>query len=773
MFELRLLDFPKILDIIKGYAILDSVKEELDNLLPSNNKKEVEIHLKETDEAKVCLERLGSPMISYFSFDEINERIRIGAPINAKEFIEVLKLIDNAQRLRTYFKKAESIEIDTIKLREIYNPLSPLLDLKNEILKTIDNEGNILDNASPELYKIRKQIRLLDQRITEKYNQIIKTEASKLSESLITLRNGHRVIPVKAEFKNQIKGVVFDESQSGATIYIEPYACFEIENQIGLIRQEEAKEIDKILYALSNTVFSFQEDINNNYEIIKHLDFIFSKAMYAKYLNATLPLISDDVDLIDARHPLIDPEKVIPNTISLKKNTSMIITGPNTGGKTVVLKTLGLLLVMAQSGLLLPVKEGSTIPIFKGIYADIGDEQSIEQSLSTFSSHMGRIVNILNNVESESLVLLDELGSGTDPKEGASLAISIIDFLRNQNLYLLATTHYPELKAYAYNNKDTVNASVEFDVDTLKPTYKLLIGVPGKSNAFLISKRLGLNSEIIKNAEEVSLEFSSETSTLIEKLGDEANSLNLEKEKYSKLIDELNLKIKEATQSNAEIKQKYQKKLDELSTERNAILEKTQRSATKLLDDIKEIKRDLEDKKPVKDDKIAALKGEVNSLYQDKLYVKAKNNREIKEGDNVKVLPFDKVGVVTKISKDKYNVSMGSINSIFKKEDLEIVDKAPDNKGSVSKIKPNLNLDTKATLDLRGMRYEEALDKLDSFVDSATLSNLEVVTVIHGFGTLALRNMVISYAKTHDIVKKYRPGEETEGGNGVTILYLK
>lgn len=772
MFETNLLEFQKILNKIKDYAYFQITLENIDELCPLSNEDEVKELLLETSNFMDAIYKLGRIEFETYKVKDAINRLKAVAPLNSFEFLEIIKLVNNSDKVDSYFKKAKALEVDTEALKRLYELIVDLKDVKKEIQLVVDFDGTILDSASADLYRIRKDLKTLEGRITEKLNQIIKSDGSKLSESLITIKGCHRVLPVKSEFRNQIKGITISESSSGATAFILPFSCLEIENAINAKKEEEIKEIERILYELSVKIASHYEDINSNFEVLNYLDLVQSKALYAIDSNSTMPIISSEIDLIDARHPLIDKDKIVPNTISLKDKRTMVITGPNTGGKTVVLKTLGLLSLMAQTGILLPAKEGSKIKVFEGIYADIGDEQSIEQSLSTFSSHMTRIVKILKSVSKDSLVLLDELGSGTDPKEGASLAIAIMDTLRDTKTYTIATTHYPELKAYAYNNEDILNASVEFDVDTLKPTYRLLIGVPGRSNAFLISKRLGLSDEIIKKAQNVSLEFSDETSSLITKLENESISLNKIKEEYSKELNEAKRLNEENKLEHKNLVNKLNKQIEKLNTERNQILLKTQKEANVLLDEIKEIKRELEDRTNVKEHEIIDIKTKVNNMYQDKFIAEKSDKREIKVGDTVKVLEYDRVGVVTKIKNNKYEVSLGFLTKMFSLDEIEY-QKTNNEQRKIFVKSESPKVDIKNSLDIRGERYEDALIKLDKYVDDCLINNLEFACIIHGYGTLALRNMTIDYAKTHDSVKKYRFGEESEGGNGVTVFYFK
>ena len=777
MFELRLLEYPKILKQVASYAYLEETKKNILNLKPSTDKDLILDTLNEVYEIRNLIFRLSSIEYLPFNLDTTIDRIRISAPLNIFEFLEINKLIYDVNRTFNYFTTAPNIELEITHISKYINELVSLKPSKDLIDSVFDFEGNIMDSASDELYKIRKQIRTLESESTNKLNEIIRTHASILSEPIITIRQGHRVIPVMSTNRSKIKGIVFDESQSGQTVYIEPYSISEIENKITILRNNEQAEIEKILLDLSSKISVYYDDIKKDLDIILKLDDLFARGEYAKEIDGENVELSDYIDLIDAKHPLIDKSICVPNTITLRDKNTMIITGPNTGGKTVVLKTLGLLSLMVQSGLLIPVKEGSKTIIFNGIYADIGDEQSIEQSLSTFSSHMSRIVKILKKVEENSLVLLDELGSGTDPKEGASLAISILDFLRNKNLYTVCTTHYPELKLYAYNHDSIENASVEFNVDTLKPTYKLIIGISGGSNAFLISSRLGLNPEIIKNAKNRSLEFKDKESNLIKKLEKDSLRVRKLKEEYLKLKTDFEIEAENHRNKMLEEKERINKKYDEISDEKSKILEKTQKEATLLLDEIKKVRKDIEDKKDVKENIIADLRGQTNSLYEIKKPKKNRSKDEINVGDNVKCLVYDKIGKVIKIENKKYTVQLGSMVSIFKKHELEYVELYDPVKAIIESRKqehiPNLKTNVSSRLDMRGMRYEEAEEALIKFIDDAVLANLNEVEIVHGFGTLALRNMVINYCKSHKEIRRFRSGEEHEGGRGVTICYLK
>ncbi len=778
MFELKLLEFKKIIDNLIMFSKLEITKENFLKLVPSTDEELIKDRLNEASDAKNILYRFGELELYPYNLEHIIERLRIEAPLSINEFLEINKLIMNVSIVNNYFKGKDALKEDFPYLSKYVSKLVSLKETKDLIDNVLDFEGNVVDNASIELLRIRKTIRTLENEQNSKYNSILKDQASILTESIITIRNGHKVIPVKSEYKNRIKGIIYDESSSGQTIYIEPYAISEIQNKITILRNQEETEIQKILLKLSYEVSSHYEEINIDHQVILSLDEVFSRGAYAKSIDGIMPIISNRIDYINAYHPLINRDVCVPNSVLLEPNKkTMIITGPNTGGKTVVLKTVGLLSIMLQSGLLIPVKEGSSATIFNSIYADIGDEQSIEQSLSTFSSHMKRISNIVSDITDHSLVLFDELGSGTDPKEGASLAIAILDYIRSKDIYSITTTHYPELKLYAYKNLDTINASVEFDVDTLKPTYKLLTGVSGGSNAFLISERLGLNKGIIENAKNINLDFKSDTSDLIKNLEINSKEVLKLKEEYETKLEEVNNRYRENKLYLKKEREKLNKRYDEIEKERIKILESAQDEGNELLDEIKELKKDILNKKEIKDDRIAKLRGDINSLYKERVIKKKKPKGDIHVGDSVNVIEYNLIGTVTNIKNNKYTVQMGSLSQTFDKEDLELVEVIDYSKNINSQSKKNSNsvlkTNVSSRLDLRGMRFEEASEALDKFIDDAVYANLEHVEVIHGFGTLVLRNMVIDYCKKHKEIKSFRSGEEHEGGRGVTVINLK
>lgn len=769
--ETRKLEFEKILMQIRDYTITDLAKTDVLLLKPLVNQKMIKKLLEETYEAMIFIQRLNeTPLTGVLNIKESLKKAEIGSILNIEEFLRIVSHQEAISRSQTYIKKIQQLDIESDALDGYYQNLISLPKLKEEIETVIDKTGKIYDNASIKLSKLRKKIKILEERIETKINFLLRQEANKLTDSLITIRNNRLVLPIKAEYKNSFKGVVHDLSSSGETVFMEPISCFVLNNELQNLLLEEKKEVDRILKELTKSVGENVLSLRSNLDILTYLDIVFAKAKHAIKFNSSKPsLTENEINLLNARHPLIPQAEVVGNNINFHDYHHIIITGPNTGGKTVTLKTLGLLSIMLQSGILIPVDEGSKTVVFSGIFADIGDEQSIEQSLSTFSSHISKITYIMKNVKSKSLVLLDEIGSGTDPKEGASLAISIINYLRKFNLYSMVTTHYPELKTYAFDLDDTINASVEFDIDTLKPTYKLKIGVPGTSNALEIAKRLGLNASVIEAAKKVSLSFDTDVSHLIKKL--EKQSIELEETilKYKEEINLLKSKQEKLDKLYIEEKVRQNKLLSDLENEKRIELEKLESKAKKIINDLNELKQSA----TFKEHELARLKHEAKSINQiDDSYQKTVQTK-ISVGDKVLIIPYQRNGIVNKkLPHGKYEVLMGSLTVTLLESDLEYIDtpKKVVNpiKGTVSKTS-----EAKMELDLRGYRYLEAIDELDKFVDTCLINNLEFAYIIHGYGTGALKKAVDEFVKNNSQIKKMRPGGQNEGGKGVTVIYFK
>ncbi len=768
--EIKKLEFNKIKEQIRKYAVSDLAKRDLLNIEPINNSLEINRLLDETFEAKTMIERYdASPMTGVLNIEEAIKKAEIGSVLNIEELLRIVSHQEAVVRNLTYIKKVKQLEIPCSSLDFYYDRIVSLPNLKQSIETVIDSRGEIYDSASSKLLQLRKKIKITQERIDSKMNALVRSEASKLTDTIITIRNNRLVLPVKSEYKNQFKGVIHDQSSSGETVFMEPLSCFEMNNTLQSIYIEEANEIEKILRELSEIVGLESNSLKNNLMIFTYLDIVFAKAKYAIEYECSRPIITkDEINLLNARHPLIPQKEVVGNNINFRDYRNIIITGPNTGGKTVCLKTLGLLSIMAQSGILIPVNEESKTIVFEHIFADIGDEQSIEQSLSTFSSHISKIIYIINHATENSLILLDELGSGTDPKEGASLAISIINHLRKRKLYSMVSTHYSELKTYAFDLDDTINASVEFDVETLRPTYKLKIGVPGTSNAIQIASRLGLQQDIIEGAKKVSVSFDTDVSNLIKKLEKQSIQLDNDITKYHQEIEHLKAKQEELEDLVVEEKIRQNKLLDKLEKEKREDLEKLERKANKIIDEL----NNLRNQANFKEHELADLKHQAKSINKkESKYLKTKNTK-IGVGDLVLVIPYQRNAVVNKKIGKKYEVLMGSLSLTLEEKQLEYIGKQEQEKPKTSG-KVVKSSQAKVELDLRGKRYLEATDELDRFVDTCLVNNLEFGYVIHGYGTGALMKAVNEYIKKSKEIKDSRPGGQNEGGKGVTVIYFK
>ncbi len=769
--EIKKLEFDKILYQLRNFAVSDIAKKQVLDIEPIANSLEINRILTEVDEAKIIILRYDStPMTGVLNIHDAIKKAKIGSVLNIEEFLRIVSHQEAVSRNLTFIKKVKQLEIDCLSLVDYYDRLITLPGLKNRIEDVIDVKGEIYDSASVKLEHIRKKIKVTENRIDSKMASLLQSENSRLTDSIITIRNNRLVLPVKAEYKNSFKGVVHDSSSSGETVFMEPISCFTMNNELQSLFSEEANEIDKILRELSEYVKEDAHHLTNNLTIFTYLDLVFAKAKYAVEYDCHKPTITKTkINLLNARHPLIPKKDVVGNNINFRDYHHIVITGPNTGGKTVCLKTLGLLSQMVQSGMLIPVDEGSETIVFENIFADIGDEQSIEQSLSTFSSHISKIIYIIDNATPNSLILLDELGSGTDPKEGASLAISIINHLRKRNLYSMITTHYSELKTYAFDLEDTINASVEFDIETLRPTYKLKIGVPGTSNAIQIAKRLGLQNDIIESAKKVSVSFDTDVSNLIKKLEKQSIQLDNDINHYHQEVNTLHAKKEELEDLIVEERIRQNKLLDKLETEKREDLKKLEEKANKIIEDLNA----LRDHENFKDHELARLKHEAKSINQNNnTYIKTKNT-DIAEGDKVLVIPYQRNGIVNKlIGNHKFEVLMGTLSITLNEEDLEYIE-TPNKEKQQSSGFVTKTSQAKVELDLRGFRYLEAVDELDKFVDNCLINNLEFGYVIHGYGTGALKKAVSEYISGSTVIKSSRPGGQNEGGKGVTVIYFK
>ena len=769
----KLLEFDKILDQVAEEAVLSKSKEIILEGELSTDLDIIKYKLDIADEAVILKNRMGSIPI-HFSDDEglFLSKVNKAGVLSEHELASVSNFLDTIRDLYVYNEKLDNFKIESTLFSAVIKSITYPKDLNLRIKEIITPYGEIKDSASPALKDIRKKIKEADNAIKSKLQEFISKNGDKLSQSIVTVRNERYVIPVKNDYKNMVKGIIHDQSASGETVFIEPFSVFEASNKLNRLYEEEKDEIYNILRIVSSRIASFHDELLFSYEEIVKLDIVFAKAKYAIRLNCTKPNINNNgiVNLMAAKHPLLNVAKVVANNIIIGKDyKGIIITGPNTGGKTVLLKTIGLLSLMVKFGMLLPCEADSDIMIFDNVYADIGDEQSIEANLSTFSSHLKNVIDIMDNVTNNSLVVLDELGSGTDPLEGSSLAISIFDYLLKKNCLVIATSHYSELKMHAYNSQDIINASVEFDEVTLKPTYRLLIGVPGMSNAINIARNLGLNKDVISKAEDYVFSRSDDLNIMLDKLV-----------KQSKMMDE---KIQELDATKKELNNKLEesaKRLEEIELEKESIISKANKDAKKMIEAKMEEVNDLIDElktvKKVTLPELANLKHKANMIEDG--YIATNDlpkKEEIKVGDNVYVKSYECYGKVIKdLGNDKYNISIGNATMKLSKSDLRL-----------TKVDSEIDVKTKATstfiprkqvslkLDLRGMRYEEAKDKIDAYLDEAMYAGLHQVTIIHGFGTGTVRKLVQERLKENKNVASFRYGQAGEGGQGATIVEFK
>lgn len=779
---LKVLEYDKIKEKLALHAASSLGKEKVNELFPSSDFEEIVQMQAETDEgAKVLRLKGDAPLGGIFNIRENVKRARIGGVLNANELLNIASTCYAGRKLKNFILDLVSEEVDIPILESYGNQLISLQALEKEIQFCIDEHGAILDSASEKLRSIRQVLRGAEVRIREKLENMIRSSSIQkmLSDSLVTIRNDRFVIPVKQEYRAAFGGIVHDQSSSGATLFIEPQSVVDLNNQLQEAKVKEAQEIERILQQLSAKVAEEEAHLMINIELLADLDFIFTKAKYAKSIKASMPIMNQNgyIKLVKARHPLIPIDEVVPNDIILGEGyTSIVITGPNTGGKTVTLKTIGLLTLMAQSGLQVPALDGSQMAVFSNVFADIGDEQSIEQNLSTFSSHMVNIVDIINSVDSKSLVLFDELGAGTDPQEGAALAISILDEMTNRGAHVVATTHYPELKAYGYNRDGVINASMEFDIETLSPTFKLLIGVPGRSNAFEISKRLGLDERIIHQAKKhISIESN--------KVENMIAALEKSKQQAEEELTEAEELRKEAEKLHKEL----QNQIIEFNEERDALYEDAVKKASEIVNHAKSeaegIIRDLrkmriEQKANVKEHELIEARRKLDEAIPEFKKQQAKKNKQstrvLKPGDEVKVLSFNQKGhLLEKVSDDEWQVQMGIMKMKVKESDLEYIRSEQQVETRPLATVKGKDYHVKLELDLRGERYEDALLKVEKYIDDALLAGYPRVSIIHGKGTGALRKGVQEFLKNHRAIKGMRFGEAGEGGSGVTVVELK
>ncbi|MED1469301.1 endonuclease MutS2 [Bacillus salipaludis] len=780
---LKVLEFIKVKEQLLDHAASSLGRDKIKNLVPSTDFSEVVKLQAETDEATAVLRLKGNvPLSGVHDIRAHIKRSVIGGVLSTHELVQTASTIYTSRQMKRFIEEIADEKLDLPILADQAGQIIPLTNLEHSIKYAIDESGEVLDGASELLRSLRSQMRSNEARIREKLESMIRSSSAQkmLSDAIVTIRNDRYVIPVKQEYRGHYGGIIHDQSSSGQTLFIEPQAIVQLNNQLQDIRVKEQLEIERILTELSANVAEHESELKVIVEVLGDLDFIFAKARYGRQIKASMPIMNNEgrIRLFKARHPLIPIEEVVANDIFLGTDYStIVITGPNTGGKTVTLKTLGLCSLMAQAGLQVPALDGSELAVFHAVYADIGDEQSIEQSLSTFSSHMVNIVDILNQVDYKSLVLFDELGAGTDPQEGAALAISILDEVHKRGARVIATTHYPELKAYGYNREGVLNASVEFDVETLSPTYKLLLGVPGRSNAFEISKRLGLNDRVIEAARS----HVSEDTNQIDKM---IASLEESKRQAEREQEEARDYLKQAEKLHKDL----QKQMIEFYENKDSLLEKAAEKAKDIVDEAKgEAEKIIRDLRKMRMDKHAEIKEHElidakRRLEEAAPEIKKSANSAVKKtkkhtfasGDEVKVLTFDQKGfLIEKTSSGEWQVQIGILKMKVKEKDLEYLSTPKQVDTKPMAIVRGRDSQVKLELDLRGERYEDALLKVEKYIDDALLSGYPRVSIIHGKGTGVLRQGVQEYLRNHRSVKKIRFGEAGEGGSGVTVVEFK
>ena len=785
----KTLELDLILEKLAAECSCDDAKDLARGLKPAGDMAEVEMLLQQTEDAFSLLARFGGP--SFSGLKNVNNslhRAAAGGSLNPKELLDIAYCLRALRTLDEWRNHSSGVKTS---LDFFFEGITSNKYLETKILSCIVSEEEIADKASDTLFDIRKKIRSKENSIREKLDSLIHSSHYQqfLQEAIITQRNGRFVVPVKAECRGNVPGLVHDTSSTGATVFIEPASVVDANNDIKVLQGKERDEIMRILYELSAESGDFAESIKHSYESAIRLNLIFAKAHLAYKMKATKPILNNEgiICLKKARHPLIDPKKVVATDIALgDEYDTLVITGPNTGGKTVSLKTLGLLTLMTMCGLLIPVADRSRVSVFNNILVDIGDEQSIAQSLSTFSSHMVNIIDIMKKADDKSLILIDELGAGTDPVEGAALAVSIIEALREKGAIIAATTHYAELKAYALDTPGVTNGCCEFDIETLRPTYKLLIGVPGRSNAFAILKHLGMTQDVIDNAKAIVGSDNRDFEAVLEKL--EASRHALEEErKVAEEMTEMARKIEEKAQSEMDkIETLKARELDKAKREAQKLIDAAERKSSQFLLELDKLKKEQTSSNATEIARktrraVKAQMGEMDDLINpneiaDNWDYDYKLPRNPVPGDRIVIKGIGE-GEVLEFKNNNVLVKSGLLKTRVKLSDIMILDK-PKKKPvktqhNVYRTSSRADADVKTEIDMRGETVDEALSELGLFIDRCVLNNIEEIRIIHGKGTGALRSAVTDYLKTHPNVSEYRLGRYGEGENGVTIAKLK
>ena len=779
----KVLEFDKIRAQLAEYATSEKGKQMIKELPIEVEEKAIQHKIEETaDGVELLRLKQGIPIPRLKDISFALKRLELEAGLNGRELSDILRVLTTTHEVERFFEKVEEEEIALKRIPRLVEKLESIPDVTKELEASIREDGYVLDSASPTLHGIRVGIQKTEQEIRRQMDQYLTGKNDQyLSDTIITIRNDRYVLPVKAEYKSVFGGTVHDQSATGQTLFMEPQAVVNLNNKLREYQVQEKREVERILWELSQKLMPYTNSLHQNHYVLARLDVVNAKALYANEIKATEPIIDrqNHVALWKAWHPLLDREKAVANDIILgEEYQAIVITGPNTGGKTILLKTVGVIQLMAQMGLYIPAGENSRVGIFTEIFADIGDEQSIEQNLSTFSSHMSNIVSILKQINDKSLLLIDEIGSGTDPQEGSSLAIAILDYIASKQSYVIASTHYPELKAYGYDRPKTINASMEFDGDTLQPTYQLLLGVPGRSNAFDISKRLGLPSIIIDQARGLLSEEDQDLNAMISDLEQKRRRAQRDADKMRHQL-ELSTQLLEDLQKETEqFKANKARLLEEAKERANTLIEQSKNDADKILSEIRELQlrsqqstvkeHEMIEKKTALTD----LKHE-QALKKNKVLRKEKAKKAMQVGQSVEVLSFGQRGtLVEKVSDEEWVVQMGIIKMKIAIEDLAPIAETQETKQQVI-VKSARSSHVSSELDLRGKRYEEAMKDLDLYIDAAILANYPRVTIIHGRGTGAIQQGVHKTLRSHRSVASFEFAPMNTGGNGATIVTFK
>lgn len=785
---LKVLEYDKIIEMLLDLTQGELARDLVENLEPSNDIDEIRRMQEETSEAYRVLVRYGD--IDYSAASHIKHLVSkasLGSMLFIEDLYDIMQNIFLVSSIKRYLKTSiEDENLNLNHLRKLYDSLASLDDLKKKLSMTIVSRDEVADSASSTLRSIRRSKKLKNQAIEDKLNSYITSDKTKkyLQDAIVTMREGRYVIPVKNEYRSSVEGMIHDISQKGSTVFIEPMAVVKLNNELRELENEEKKEIERILYELSSEVSEYKAYLETNEEALKSISFIFARARLAREMRATEPILNDKgyVNLKNARHPLIPKDKVVPTTLELgDEYTSLIITGPNTGGKTVSLKTVGLITLMAKSGLNIPCDNNSSVAAFDRVFADIGDEQSIEQSLSTFSSHMKNIVHIVENAEYNDLVLFDELGAGTDPTEGAALAISILKLFRERRIRTMATTHYSQIKFYALTSEGVKNASMEFNVDTLLPTYRLIIGIPGKSNAFEISRRLGLDQSIIDSAKELLNENDTRFEDVLKAIEEDRTEIENKRIKINEENEEIERLREKLENKNKKLEEKQEAIINKAKEEAREIVKKAKNESAFIIDELKDISSlsKKEDRRRLQEakDYLRDLEDENRLKIKDNKKRTKEIPKDIKLGESVRIISIDKFGEVETLPDEKgdLNIQVGimsvrsNIKDIERSESKEEV-KAEKKTRSINKAKSK---NISSEINLIGRTVDEAIILLDKYLDDAYLARLKEVRIIHGKGTGTLRDAIRKYLQNSKHVIEYREADYTEGGSGATVAVIK